>query len=100
MAFKFMGQVLESCVFVVLSWNLEFREMRPNGIKPKQNKAAVQRSGGYQFLAMTYVLAAAGPRGLIYKIAILQEGGKRSSCKKTKPKTTGLFQKLKFLNLC
>lgn len=88
-------------MFVVLSWNVEFQEMRPNGIKTKQNKAAVQRSGGYQFLAMTYVLAAAGPGGLIYKIAILQEGGKRSSCKKKKkPKTAGLFQKLKFLNLC
>lgn len=43
---------------MVLLWNLGFQEMRPNGLKGNKTK---QLSRGYQFLAMTHVLAAAGP---------------------------------------
>lgn len=38
---------MESLVFAVLLWNLGFQEMRSNGIKTKQNKAALL--GGISF---------------------------------------------------
>lgn len=38
---------MENWVFVVFLWNLGFQEMRPNGIKTKQNKAALH--GGISF---------------------------------------------------
>lgn len=46
--FKAHGSgALENWVFVVFLWNLGFQEMRPNGIKTKQNKAALH--GGISF---------------------------------------------------
>lgn len=70
-------------------------------LKQNKTKQLSKGVGGISFYNDIRVGSSrSSPGGLIHKIAILQEGGKRCRCKKTKPKTTGLFQKLRFLNLC
>lgn len=80
---------MESLVFAVLLWNLGFQEMRSNGIKTKQNKAALLGGISFQQWHMCWQQQVL-PRGLRYKIAIQE-----SSYKETKGTTHVFFKKTK-----
>lgn len=94
-AVKLLGQrpngELGFCDFVV-----EF------GVSVLKGNKTKQLSRGYQFLAMTHVLAAAGPtkRPLMQKSSTARRRQEKQ-LQRNKPRTTHVFlKKLKFLSLC